>query len=265
MKKIYLNSIIALIAILLCSCGSSEKELTLKNYSTKVGGDLANYLEVVEGSYKLAMVNGELILTAKFKVIVPLDENAEYEKIEAELLDESGMPLAGVGNFELQYEDKDKVLSALRSGSGEFAVQMQYFGNCTPEEALKIAMKSAKSFSVTTTADVYDGTPSTVTDNDTDLESTDEEQESENVEHESSGRNWDQVLSDYESYTDKYIRLLKKAASGDLSAATEYASMLEEAQSLQESLSDAEGELTSAQLKRFAQIQNKLVRAANNM
>jgi len=72
-------------------------------------------------------------------------------------------------------------------------------------------------------------------------------------------------LADYESYTDKYIQLLKKANSGDMSAMTEYVSMLEKAQSLQESLSDADDEMTPAQLQKFMKIQQKLINAASNL
>lgn len=45
-----------------------------------------------------------------------------------------------------------------------------------------------------------------------------------------SGNNWDSVLDDYEEYFDQYVKLLKKAKNGDVSALTEYAKMLEKAQ-----------------------------------
>jgi hypothetical protein len=97
------------------------------------------------------------------------------------------------------------------------------------------------------------------------LSDDDDDDDDEPVTKKSSGKNWDKVLADYESYTDKYIQLLKKANSGDMSAMTEYVSMLERAQSLQESLSDAEDEMTPAQLQKFMKIQQKLINAASNL
>jgi hypothetical protein len=66
-----------------------------------------------------------------------------------------------------------------------------------------------------------------------------------------SNNNFSKLLTDYEAFVDKYIQLLNKSKNGDLSAMTEYASMLEKAYTLQESLSNAEGEMTSAQLQKF--------------
>ena len=46
-----------------------------------------------------------------------------------------------------------------------------------------------------------------------------------------------------------------------MSAATEYASMLESAQSLAEKLSNAQSELTPTQASRFMKLQQKLTKA----
>jgi len=56
--------------------------------------------------------------------------------------------------------------------------------------------------------------------------------------------------------------LLKKANAGDASAMTEYMEMLTKAQEFQESLADADDDLTPAQLQKFTKIQMKLANAA---
>ena len=73
---------------------------------------------------------------------------------------------------------------------------------------------------------------------------------------------WDSVLNEYEEYVDNYIRLYKKAMSGDLDAMTEYASMLESAQRLSEKLENANSEMTPQQAKRYTKISQKLAKAA---
>ncbi len=79
------------------------------------------------------------------------------------------------------------------------------------------------------------------------------------------GNDWDSVLDDYEEYFDKYVKLLKKAQSGDVSALTEYAEMLEKAQSIGSKLESAKGELTPKQSARFLKIQQKLLNAASDL
>lgn len=73
---------------------------------------------------------------------------------------------------------------------------------------------------------------------------------------------WDALLDEYEEYLDKTIAFSKKAKAGDMSAMTEYASLIESAQSLQKKLEDAKNELTPAQAARFAKIASKFASAA---
>ncbi len=54
-------------------------------------------------------------------------------------------------------------------------------------------------------------------------ESVEAEEESVEVKEETatSNEDWDAVLESYESYIDQYVKLMKKAANGDVSAITE--------------------------------------------
>ena len=78
----------------------------------------------------------------------------------------------------------------------------------------------------------------------------------------SGGEDWDKILDEYEKYVDKTVALYKKAQAGDISAMTEYASLLESAQSLQEKLQNAGSDLSPAQAARLSKIAAKMAKAA---
>ena len=59
--------------------------------------------------------------------------------------------------------------------------------------------------------------------------------------------------------------LAKKANSGDMSAMSEYLSMLENAQRLADKLEDADDAMTTKQIARYERITSKLSKAAANM
>ena len=75
------------------------------------------------------------------------------------------------------------------------------------------------------------------------------------------GDDWDKILNEYEKYVDQYIKTYKKAMSGDMTAMTEYVKLAEKAQKLAAKLENAEDELTTAQLKRLAKINEKMQKA----
>lgn len=271
MKDLVKFSVLVVLITTMCSsCGSKITEVTVKNKSTEIQGDLNNYLEIVEGSYKILMAGNDLILNIKLRAIKKLEE-PNLDEIRAELLDKSDMPLVGVGTFNVSHwnssNDIDKINDALKKGSGEIAIQLIYssWGNkCKESEALKIASEKAKSFSIISKVKENTSYNSSDDADDTSIISNDDEDDNKTTSKNSS-KNWDKVLSDYESYTNQYIKLLKKANAGDISAMTEYVNMLQKAQDIQESLSDANDEMTPAQLQRFMRIQEKLINAASGM
>lgn len=194
------------------------------------------------------MVENNLILNVKLKVVKQLEESELYE-ISAELLDESDMPLSGLGTFLASYmnfsDDIDKINDALKEGTGEITVKLIYSvgeDNSKESEALKIASEKAKSFSIN--SKIKDDV--TISEN-------------------NGNKNWEKILTDYESYTNQCIKLLKKANSGDVSAMTEYLEVLQKAQDIQESFLEAEDDITTAQMERFIKIQKKLIDATSDM
>ena len=194
------------------------------------------------------MIENNLILNVKLKVVKQLEESELYE-ISAELLDESDMPLSGLGTFLASYmnfsDDIDKINDALKEGTGEITVKLIYSvgeDNSKESEALKIASEKAKSFSIN--SKIKDDV--TISEN-------------------NGNKNWEKILTDYESYTNQCIKLLKKANSGDVSAMTEYLEVLQKAQDIQESFLEAEDDITTAQMERFIKIQKKLIDATSDM
>jgi hypothetical protein len=98
-------------------------------------------------------------------------------------------------------------------------------------------------------------------------ESVEAESESVEVKEETatSKEDWDAVLESYDTYIDQYIILMKKAANGDASAMTEYASMMGKATDLSNKMSKAGNDLSASQMAKFMKLQTKLASAAAKM
>jgi len=76
-------------------------------------------------------------------------------------------------------------------------------------------------------------------------------------------KNWDKFLEDYEDYVDSYLKLYEKAKKGDQSAVAEYPALMQKANDLQQSITEAQqdNKLSAEQLTKFANIQNKMLQA----
>lgn len=81
----------------------------------------------------------------------------------------------------------------------------------------------------------------------------------------SSSEDWDALLNSYEQYVDKYISLMKKAAKGDMSAMSEYPSLLDKAEEFSDKMEKAQGSMSTSQWSRYTKITNKMTQAAMNM
>lgn len=73
---------------------------------------------------------------------------------------------------------------------------------------------------------------------------------------------WDSVLDAYEECVDEYIAMVRKAASGDMTALSDYAEFAEKAQNLNEKIAGAKEGLSPAQQKRYMKILKKMTSAA---
>ncbi len=79
----------------------------------------------------------------------------------------------------------------------------------------------------------------------------------------SSSKNWDKLLEDYEKYVNQYIKFYKKAQNGNMSALQEYPNLLKKAEKLQRSLEKAKNDnsLSVSQLQKLNRIQFKMLNA----
>ena len=78
----------------------------------------------------------------------------------------------------------------------------------------------------------------------------------------STDSDFDEFLTAYENYVNKYISIMQKAKNGDYSAIAEATTLMQEAEEYGEKLQKMSGSLTSAQLAKFQKLQQKLLSAA---
>ena len=90
----------------------------------------------------------------------------------------------------------------------------------------------------------------------------DEDVDEEEVSSSSGSEDWDALLDSYEKFVDKYISYMKKAAGGDLSAISEYTSLMEKAEEIGDKLDKAGDDLSSSQMNRYMKITEKMTKAA---
>lgn len=254
--------IVFIATLFLVSCGSKVKEVAIKPSTTAVSGDLEGYISVVDGEYKIEQTKHDLVLTIKMRVDKKLEEK-EFEKISADILDEHGAPITGIGTFYTakgiwsQADANKKIDEALAKGSGELYIQLtEEITGAKDEETLKLAAEKAKTFSIHTifakpksesgrmSVEEFNkiGSSSSVSTGSTD---------------------WDNLLDDYDKYVTEYVKFYKKAMKGDQSALAEYPELMAKATEFAESLDKAKGNnnLSNAQLARFAKIQTRMLSA----
>ena len=75
----------------------------------------------------------------------------------------------------------------------------------------------------------------------------------------------DDLLDTYEKYVDDYIKFIKKAANGDMTAIAEYTRLYKDANEYAQKLEDVKGEMSTAQINRMNRINNKMLEAAQEM
>ncbi len=243
------------LAAVLASCGENKKaeQLTVKPETTEIKGALKGCYEVVQKDYALqeSSVSGHLVSVELKRTDkkLPFDPqkttsfsvSEEGKPTQAgfgiELLDENGNVVevknANDGGFGGAYSSDD-IDAAFQLGAGETGI-VRWSVNV---ENKPVSFRITSAVSSNDYSEAVSETSTATSQND-----------------------WDAVLDEYEEYIDKYLKLYKKAQAGDVSAATEYASLLEKAQSLSEKLSNASGDLTPAQASRFAKLQQKIANA----
>jgi hypothetical protein len=262
--KLYTNICLTLIlSILLSSCG--DKKESVKPQNVKVEGYLSDYLEVVDGVYKpekdKALIPSWIIkVKVKAKAAYTEDDyglkDGNHGPLTLDFYDDKGTPLTGFDNLESDYQDDTKLADILKKGSGETWVTFTKFTDLNqekyPDNIASFSINSKKIEKDESTSS-SDNTSSPTTESTTASASGSED--------------WDKVLSDYETYVDDYLKIIKKMNNGDASAAEEYPALLEKAQDLDKSLKEAQGNnsLSAAQMGRMIKIEGKMLKAIGEM
>lgn len=263
MRKMYLTIAgMAMAACLMVSCSGApkEKEVTVSNVD--ITGFMKDYIKVVDGSYKFTNDGEEAFITVKFELAdsPSVDyQTHEYTGIKLNALGANGETLdTGYFGFTAT-QDEFKKLDALMSGNVGDTKNVTFKWDYYDEEKGKAMFENAVSFELVDNgfeAKTEDDS-STGTDYEASVDTDYETEESSD-----STSDWDEVLDEYEEYIDNYVKLMKKAKNGDMSALTECADLMENAESLGNKLDNAKGSMSSAQLQRYMKLHGKLATAA---
>ena len=262
--KLYTSIFLTIIlSILLSSCGDKKSNVKLQN--TKVEGYLSDYLEVVDGVYvpdkdKALVPSWTIKVKVKAKAAYTEDDyglkDGNHGPLYLDFYDDKGTPLTGFDNLESDYQDDTKLADILKKGSGETWVTFKKFTDLNQEKY----PDNITGFSINSKKIEKD--ESTLSSDNSNTSSSESSAASK-----SGSEDWDKVLSDYETYVDDYLKIMKKMNNGDASAAAEYPALLEKAQDLDKSLKEAQGNnnLSAEQMGRMVKIEGEMLKAVGEM
>jgi len=250
-----------LASFILNSCGGGKTELNIKPSSTAVKGDLSDFYEVVDGTYKLEKDKESDI----YKIKVQLkrkDKDFDFDAKELEsknvlnifcdLYEENGTPVVtgswgsmGMGEGRTVAMPNLIILKAGETGWAEFS--FNNYEKLEPEKYEKV-----KSFGITSSVDKSYQSSSTSSGEST---SSNEENVS------TSNTDCDQFIKDYEAFANSYIKLLKKykANPTDASILTEYTEAAQKAMDMQKDASNCTDVKYATKLMEIA---SKIAKAA---
>jgi len=240
MKKTLLKLNVLTLAIIILaltsSCGGGKKEYSIKPSSTAVKGDLSNYFEVVDGSYKLEK-GAEKFDQYKIKVQLKRKDGAfdfdakdlesrGYFRLCTSLLGEGGTPIVlgsteGMGQGD--GNEGRKELIALKTGETGW-VEFRFTSLDEKDE-----MDKVKTFEINSSVNKEEQTSSSSS-------SSDDKDKSSST---ASSGDCDKFLKDYEAFANSYIKVLKKykANPNDASILSEYTEMAQKETEMQTNIS----------------------------
>ena len=266
-KKLFNLFAICLCAIaFLASCGGPEdatKELEISN--AEVLGDSADVVSIVDGTYTLVgVVPTDITQTLSIKIKLRLerpiqDKDLHISGWNLEILDKNGTSL--LDKLILKDSEDSKLLKFVTEGKEGEEKEFTFQYSIANGDLYKKIMNDAANINLKDVSfykeQYYSSESSEVTDEETTDTDSNTDVESDDI----SSNNVDEILKTYSEYVDKYIKFMKKAANGDLSAMTEYASLLKKAQEFDEKLKEVKGDMTTAQMNKFLEIQKKMLSA----
>lgn len=276
MKHFNLFILFSFIA-LLTSCGESEKKTTepvnVKAKTTNLKGDLKEYFEVVDNDYNIkvdedsymnqGMITVEIKRNSKdfdFETdnINPFGTNGSEDYhvgFGIEIFDESGPAIiknateGGMGGV-YSSDDVKGIMNLDKNETGyiRWTVDGDKLENLKSFQITSALKKESHDNSYTSTE-----------------ESSYEDESPEIANKSSANSDVDEALDSYEAYVDQYIKFLKKAQKGDNTAMSEYPSLMQKANTMNQKLDAMQNEFNAAQMGRMMEIQQKMTNAAMAM
>lgn len=257
--KIFSCLLIAFTAMMITAfygCGNKKSAIAkVKPEKIEISGDLADYIQVIDNEYEITDDWGGN-LSIKIKAVQAFTEeemkNKDFE-ISASLLDDKSMPVSGVGEFKIEYESKDKLLSLLKKGSGEEVIQLKaLLGDYKAEEHAE----KSKMFTVS----------SSMKEKEQPAVSSSESSDNPTVsdDNTTSSTDCDQFLKEYEAFADSYIKLLKKYKKdpSDASILNEYTESAQKAIEMQNNVTNCTDAKYASKLTKIA---TKIANAAADL
>lgn len=264
------------LAVMACAvaCSSKADNVVVTPQDCSLSGELKDYYNVVDKEYTIAKGSGFIsnnLITVELKrtdTDLPFGDTPvsgygttrydvdSYYKVGfgIELLDESGNVIVkkgatatGLGGV---YSDDDVVELADMASGEQGSVRWSFEDD---------EVKNAKSFRILSSYKSASGSSSGGSSADSDDSSSESSVSS------SGSSDMDALIDSYEEYVTDYIKLMKKAQAGDMTAMTEYPALLENAQDLQNKLNKSQGDMSTAQAARFSRIITKMASAASAM
>lgn len=286
MKRIVSN-LLAVCAVIfaLTSCGSGVKsqEKNITASSINIEGDSAEYISVPNGTYSLIgkAVDGNTKVSMSIKIKLERKVHLKNLKFaflhgfDLDILDEAGSSLSTTLN--MNDSELNKLKRFLLTGNVGEEQEFTFEDTSVSEKDYKELFEKAGGFELRYVDFDFDDSPEPNYDSETTSlseEGTEEESVDENTEESSDkeetsdnsgSTDYDELLTAYENYYNKYISMLKKVSKGDLSSMQEATELMQEANQLGEKMANAKGEMSVAQWARYQKIQLKLIKAAQEI
>lgn len=256
---------IGLLALLVASCGGRKStepaDITVKAEETTVGGTLGQYVTLNAGDYTVQIdESGATSLTVNLSVeaIPELSESKSLSGVKATVnfLDANKTPIS----VDITENYNSELSDALKSGASKLSFNFR--DGYLSDDKIKLIKEKAKYIEVDVSGSLYEKSSSSSSTS-SESSSSDESDADESVESSSSTSSSDinAWLDKYEKAMDTYVKLAKKASSGDITAMTEMASYLDQVNDLYSDLEKVESDMTPAQAARLSKIYAKMASA----
>lgn len=288
MKKVnYVLGALMLMLFASCSGGSKDDPNAVTLTIEPQLGELANYISIADSEAIVKLIDdkedGKDVKSIASSIAISVNEgvasNYDY-RLDVVVLDENHIEITTLPDYVIDSKwdvDNSKYRYVLYRGdtraqmkttqdATEWSAEDQEEWDKIRTRGKYIVIKSDNSMTKYVPYNSDSSSNSASSENDGNQIDNDEvdidEDDSSSIASSSSDADFDEFLTAYEDYINKYIALLQKAKNGDYSAMTEAATLMQDAQEYGEKLQNVSGSLTSAQIAKFQKLQQKLLKAA---